>query len=154
MLARRIHAARMIAAALSFAGAMGMGGGTASAAQECAMPRIEWLRYDDAATVETPPAPGNTAPDNTNGLLVAGVGAIAGVVAFNMATGGTAALPFLASSGTAPLLSASEGAIAVSRVYAVTSAVAGALVADWLFRPSQEQRIRPVPSRLAARLAM
>lgn len=109
--------------------------------------RMELLRYDDAAVAE-PPAPGNG-----NGLLIAGLGAITGVVAFNLATGGTAALPFLAGTGTGTI-SAAEGAVAVSRVYAVTSAVAGALAADWFYRNSQEQKIRPVPRRLAARLAL
>lgn len=154
-MARRIaRLARAAVVALSFVGVVA-GSGVAYACQGCPPSgggRIDWLRY-----AEPPLAVSPQAPDTSDGLLVAGLGAIAGVVVFNMATGGTAALPFFAGAGAgagaAAPLSASEGAVAVSRVYAVTSAVAGALAANWLFRP-QEQRIRVVPSHVAARLSM
>ena len=70
--------------------------------------------------------------------MAVALGAIGGVVAFNLITGGTGGLPFLASSAAADfgLLSATGGAVAVSRVYAVTSAAAGGLFADWLYRSS------------------
>ncbi|MEO5375199.1 MAG: hypothetical protein H7840_13135 [Alphaproteobacteria bacterium] len=153
MLARRITRTAL-AVALAFAGVGTVGGGSALAGgntcgSNAGGSNAAWLRYDEPVMVEEAPAPGN----GSNQLLIAGLGAITGVVAFNLATGGTAALPFFAST-TAGTVSAAEGAVAVSRVYAVTSAVVGALTADWLYRNSQEQRIRPVPRRLAARLAM
>ncbi len=66
--------------------------------------------------------------------VVAGLGAVAGVIAFNTAAFGVGALP-----GGATLLGTSmipaEMAVAVSRVYAVSSAVVGAWVGDYLHHP-------------------
>ena len=66
--------------------------------------------------------------------VVAGLGAVAGVVAFNTAALGVGALP-----GGATLLGSSmipaEMAVAVSRVYAVSSAVVGAWIGDFLYHP-------------------
>lgn len=66
--------------------------------------------------------------------VVAGLGAIAGVVAFNTTFLGVGALP----GGAAYLGSATipaEMAVAISRVYAVSSAVAGAWLGDYLYAP-------------------
>lgn len=60
--------------------------------------------------------------------LVVGIGAIAGVVIFNWAALGAEALPggfAYAAGSTVP----AEMSVAMSRVYATTSAVAGALIA-------------------------
>ncbi|EWY40782.1 hypothetical protein N825_33170 [Skermanella stibiiresistens SB22] len=77
-------------------------------------------------------------------LLAIGLGALGGVVAFNLATGGLSALPLIGSAGAATgALSASEGAVAISRVYAVSSSLVGALVADWLTSP---ETVAPVKS--------
>ncbi|CAA7618294.1 exported hypothetical protein [Candidatus Terasakiella magnetica] len=70
-----------------------------------------------------------------NRMLVAGLGAIAGVVVMNLAMGGVGALPFMYEAGAAAG-TAATGAVAASRVLAVTAGVAGALVADRAFRRS------------------
>lgn len=92
------------------------------------------------------PAPAYPAADTSaasNRLLAIGLGALGGVVAFNLATGGLSALPLIgggtAATGT---LSASEGAVAISRVYAVSSSLAGALFADWLTSPESVAPVR------------
>lgn len=139
------HARRALIFTVALAGSVaGAGIGPARACQGCEPPRL----YDVMPNAASPAA----APtDNSDALMVAGLGAIAGVVAFNFATGGTAALPLLAGAGTGAM-SATEGAVAVSRVYAVTSAVAGALLANWYYQSGDDERIRAVPQRLAARL--
>lgn len=68
----------------------------------------------------------------TNRALVIGAGAIAGVVALNFYMGGLAYLPFTGVAAATPLATA-ESIVAISRVYAVTAAVAGGLVANWLY---------------------
>lgn len=87
-------------------------------------------------------------------LLYVGLGAIAGVVAFNLATGGMAAVPMLASIGgeAGAMGTARHGAVAISRVYAVTSAVVGGLVGDYVYRNAQAGRMPSVPSDVAARV--
>jgi hypothetical protein len=67
--------------------------------------------------------------------LVIGAGAIAGVVALNFYMGGLAYLPFTGVVAATPLATA-ESIVAISRVYAVTAAVAGGLVANWLYERS------------------
>lgn len=61
-----------------------------------------------------------------NSVMVLGLGAIAGVVAFNYLTGGLEALPFTGG----PLVL--EGRAAANRVVMVASAVAGVMIADWM----------------------
>ena len=101
---------------------------------------------------ETPVAPAAVAPASDNRLLVLGLGALGGVVAFNLATGGLSALPFIGGTGAA--VSSTEGAIAVSRVYAVSSSLAGALAADWLTSPETTEPVRSgrIPTAVAYRV--
>jgi hypothetical protein len=95
------------------------------------------------APLPSPLNPKVEAPATNNRLLAIGLGALGGVVAFNLATGGLSALPLIGGAGAATgALSASEGAVAVSRVYAVSSSLAGALVADWLTSPEQVAPVR------------
>ncbi|CAK0771111.1 conserved membrane hypothetical protein [Gammaproteobacteria bacterium] len=68
-----------------------------------------------------------TAQSDSNVMLL-GIGAIAGVVAFNYLTGGLEALPFVGG----PMVL--EGRAAANRVVMVASAVAGVWIADWLNR--------------------
>jgi hypothetical protein len=82
--------------------------------------------------------------------IIVGVGAIAGVVAFNLLALGVGALPggfAYAAGATVP----AEMSVAMSRVYAVTSAVAGSWVAYYLYAPAAgADPAAPVNARLAA----
>jgi hypothetical protein len=92
-------------------------------------------------------------------LLAVGVGAVAGVVAFNLATVGMASVPVLASVGGASAGAAMEGAavtanaLALSRVYGVTSAVAGALVGDYLYRRRLAAHLPSIPADVSRRVS-
>jgi len=92
-----------------------------------------------------------------NQTFAIGLGAIGGVVAFNVLTGGLGALPFVgaeaAATAAAGTVSATEGAVAVSRVYAVGSAVVGALAMDWLVTRSKGSGANRVPLAVSARVA-
>jgi hypothetical protein len=90
--------------------------------------------FATAQTANAPtssPAPAATAPDQKRADLrpiAIGLGAIAGVVVFNVAVLGVAALPgglAYAEGATVP----AEMSVAMSRVYATTSAVIGGWVA-------------------------
>lgn len=99
-----------------------------------------------AQTAPTPtPAPPVIQIEKTSGsyrALAIGAGAIAGVIVFNVATGGLGTVPLLAgfaesgaAAGAAATL-AEAGAltantVAQSRVYAVTSAVVGGWIGNW-----------------------
>lgn len=102
---------------------------------------------------------GQDVPFVEDRLLAAGLGAIAGIVLFNVSMGGTAALPIMAETmpmmggGGITAVSHRTGAVAVSRVYAVTSAVVGAWVGDYLYRRSQAGRLAVVPKPVADRVA-
>jgi hypothetical protein len=86
-----------------------------------------------------------------------GLGAIAGVVVFNLATGGVSGVPMMASlgaeAGAGMGMGMGRGMVAMSRVYAVTSAVAGGLVGDYLYRSAQTGRVPAVPAEVASRVA-
>lgn len=89
-------------------------------------------------------APRGAAPTATTGAsedwlypLVLGGGAVAGVLLYNVATTG---LIFVAP-GTGSRVSFSD--VAMSRVYAVSAAVVGGWIANWLYS-GQEYRSRPV----------
>lgn len=105
-----------------------------------------------------PPEVPAKAPLFEDRFLAVGLGAIGGVVVFNLATGGTAAVPMMA--GAMPALtdagitavSARTGAVAVSRVYAISSAVVGAMVGDYLYRRAHKDRIGVVPRPVAERV--
>lgn len=91
-----------------------------------------------------PPAVGVPAPAEEKPFdyfpLVVGAGAIAGVVGFNLLALGVGALPggmaYAAPAGAAGLIMVpAEMSVAMSRVYATTSAVAGGLLAYYLYAP-------------------
>ena len=87
---------------------------------------------------------GSTPVATINGrILAVGVGAIAGLVVFNLAGSGTAAVPMLAYAGGG--VNVLESAAAISRVYAVTGAVVGSLAVDYLFRKRSVPSPPPVP---------
>lgn len=67
--------------------------------------------------------------------IVIGLGAVAGVVAFNALAIGIEALPGGMAAGAGAALVPAEASVAISRVYAVTSAVTGALIAYYLATP-------------------
>jgi hypothetical protein len=92
---------------------------------------------------------GNQVDVVENHALAVGLGAIAGVVAFNLATGGMASIPMMASAGGA---SAVESTVAVSRVYAVSSAVVGGLAGDYAYRRYRSGSIPSVPAEVAQRV--
>lgn len=71
-------------------------------------------------------------------VKVLAVGAVAGVVALNLYMGGLAYLPFTGAVAATPLATA-ESIVAISRVYAVTSAAAGALIANYIYDRAQER---------------
>jgi hypothetical protein len=68
-------------------------------------------------------------------------------------------LPFIYSYGapgvgaTMTGVNAARGAVAVSRVYAVSSAVAGGLVGDYLYRRANANRLSRIPKSVADRVA-
>ena len=86
-----------------------------------------------AAPAPVPAAPPE-APAHDRWLpVVAGIGAIAGVVGFNIAALGLQALPGGLAYGTGAVVAA-EMSVAMSRVYAVTSAVAGGLAGRFAYQ--------------------
>lgn len=68
--------------------------------------------------------------------LAVALGAIGGIVIFNLVTGGPPGLPFLARMAPVDIgpMTAYGGAVAVSRVYAVSSAAVGGLIGDYVYR--------------------
>ncbi|WP_374440892.1 hypothetical protein [Stella sp.] len=87
-----------------------------------------------APTVPVPAPVGAAAPERDDWLpLVAGLGAIAGVVGFNLAALGLQALPGGFAYGAGSVVAA-EMSVAMSRVYAVASAVAGGLAGRYAYQ--------------------
>lgn len=73
-------------------------------------------------------------PASGFGLSAAvGLGALAGVVGFNLLALGVGALPGGLAYGAGALVVPAEMSVAMSRVYATGSAVAGALTADYIY---------------------
>lgn len=104
-----------------------------------------------AATADaTPAAQNQVADDGSNRVLVAGLGAVAGVVALNLAMGGTAALPFMYEAGAGA--SFTSGPVAASRVLAVGSGVVGALAADHFYRKSLPGDSRAISRSLSQKV--
>ena len=64
---------------------------------------------------------------------VIGLGAIAGVVVTQGLLFGAAGFPFLAGSVASETVIAAEVSVGISRIYAVTSAVTGAWIANWIY---------------------
>jgi hypothetical protein len=82
--------------------------------------------------------------------IVVGMGAIAGVVAFNVLALGVGALPGGFAYGAGAVVPA-EMSVAISRVYAVAAAVGGSWIAYYLYAPSAAANPdAPVNARLAA----
>ena len=82
--------------------------------------------------------------------IVVGIGAVAGVVAFNVLALGVGALPGGFAYGAGAVVPA-EMSVAISRVYAVASAVGGSWIAYYLYAPSAAADPgAPVNARLAA----
>src|SRR5262245_1599488 len=82
--------------------------------------------------------------------LVVGLGGMAGVVAFMVLALGVGALPGGLAYGAGTVVPA-EMSVAMSRVYAVASAVGGSWIAYYLYAPSAAADPgQPVNARLAA----
>jgi hypothetical protein len=82
--------------------------------------------------------------------IVVGIGAVAGVVAFNVLALGVGALPGGFAYGAGAVVPA-EMSVAMSRVYAVASAVGGSWIAYYLYAPSADSNPEaPVNAKLAA----
>ena len=82
-------------------------------------------------------------------VLAVGLGAIGGVIVFNLATGGMAAVPMLASATGGTVV---ESTVAVSRVYAVSSAVVGGLVGDYSYRRMHSGGVAAIPGNVIQRI--
>lgn len=89
-----------------------------------------------AGHCETPSSP---PPSETAYPYVVGLGAIAGIVATQAVLFGTAGFPFLAGSVAPETAIAAEVSVGISRIYAITSAVTGAWVANWLYDHGSER---------------
>ena len=78
-------------------------------------------------------------------IIAVGVGMVAGVVAFNLATSSMATAPLLTSAGGmgtsaaaavvgAPAATVVESSVVGTRIYPIASAVIGGVLADYLYR--------------------
>jgi hypothetical protein len=95
---------------------------------------VALLAGQQAVHAQTAVQPGLAPTTTENGALpyVVALGAIAGIVVFNVAALGIEALPggmAYASGATVP----AEMSVAMSRVYAGASAVIGGLIADYIY---------------------
>jgi hypothetical protein len=84
------------------------------------------------------PIPGQTQtqnpsppPSETAYPYVVGLGAIAGIVVTQAALFGAAGFPFLSGAIAPGTAIAAEVSVGISRMYAITSAVVGAWIANW-----------------------
>lgn len=105
--------------------------------------RAEPADFDvELMLAQAPVAPSSTwqRQSGESGRVTAlAVGAVAGVVALNFYMGGLAYLPFTGVVATTPLATA-ESIVAISRVYAVTAAGAGALIANYLYEKAEQRK--------------
>ncbi len=81
--------------------------------------------------------PASAAPTEVSGPgafypIALGLGAVAGVAVYNIATFGVSGVPFLAPAATTGAM-VTAAAIAQNRLYTVVSATVGGLVANWLY---------------------
>lgn len=105
----------------------------ALAAAPLAVNAQELTPPDVTVTQEEPPRPSPEKPFDYYPIVV-GLGAVAGVVGFNLVVLGVEALPggmAYASGATVP----AEMSVAMSRVYATTAAVIGGVAAYYLYAP-------------------
>ncbi len=72
-------------------------------------------------------------PSETAYPYVVGLGAIAGIVATQGVLFGSAGFPFFAGSVPAGTAIAAEVSVGISRMFAITSSVTGAWIANWLY---------------------
>ncbi len=72
-------------------------------------------------------------PSETPYPYVVGLGAIAGIVGAQYVLFGPAGFPFFASTVTPGAAIAPEISVGVSRMFAITSSVTGALIANWFY---------------------
>jgi hypothetical protein len=79
-------------------------------------------------TLEQPPPPSDTFYPYAVGL-----GAIIGVVGTQFVLFGSAGFPFMERTVAPAITVAPEISVGVSRMFAVTSAVVGAWIANWLY---------------------
>ncbi len=96
----------------------------------CTLAMTAWLAAGPAHAAGVAPAaaPQTAGPDHT--ALAAAAGAVAGVVAFNVLALGWEAVPVVAGYARAGQLTVpAEMSVAMSRIYAVSSAAGGALIA-------------------------
>ena len=96
--------------------------------------QAQMMRSGNAVAVDVVDITGDNSQTSDDSLLpvVIGLGAIAGVVGFNVLALGVGALPgglAYAAGSTVP----AEMSVAMSRVYAVTSAVLGGWAANYLY---------------------
>lgn len=113
--------------------------------------RVEQAVEEISTSLGLDQLPGDV-PTVEERALAIGVGAIAGVVAFNVLTGGLTTVPVLAVLGTEGTALATSNVVATSRVYAATSAVAGAWAGDYLYRSGMTGRLPGVSPEVAARV--
>jgi hypothetical protein len=93
---------------------------------------VALLAFQPAPLLAQTVAPPATAPDNSMLPYVVAIGAIAGVVVFNIAALGLEAVPGgMAYAGNTAV--PAEMSVAMSRIYAGTSAVLGGLIADYIY---------------------
>jgi hypothetical protein len=86
-----------------------------------------------AQTQAQSPTLANKPPSETPYPYVVGLGAIAGVVGLQYVLFGPAGFPFFASTVTPGAAIAPEISVGVSRIFATSSAVAGAWIANWFY---------------------
>jgi hypothetical protein len=86
-----------------------------------------------ASAQSAKPAPAPQAESGVGLAAAVGLGALAGVVGFNLLALGVGALPGGMAYGAGTMIVPAEMSVAMSRVYAAATAVGGALVADHIY---------------------